>query len=75
MNHWQTVRRVVIERDESRCQMCRRDLELSEITIDHITPRSMGGSDKTINLQVLCRTCHDAKTRDDRRRYGKENAA
>src|SRR5512139_2244251 len=30
--------------------------------VDHIIPRSMGGSDRDDNLQSLCHTCHSKKT-------------
>lgn len=30
--------------------------------VDHITPRSQGGSDDPTNLQPLCHACHSAKT-------------
>jgi 5-methylcytosine-specific restriction enzyme A len=30
--------------------------------VDHILPRALGGRDTPDNLQVLCRTCHAAKT-------------
>jgi 5-methylcytosine-specific restriction endonuclease McrA len=29
---------------------------------DHVTPRARGGDDSKINYQVLCSTCHRAKT-------------
>lgn len=31
------------------------------LTIDHIRPRSAGGTDERGNLQVLCRGCNSAK--------------
>jgi RNA-directed DNA polymerase len=33
--------------------------------VDHIIPRSQGGSDRYWNLQLLHRHCHDLKTAKD----------
>ena len=30
--------------------------------VDHITPRSQGGTDDPENLQALCKPCHSSKT-------------
>ena len=37
----------------------------SAVELDHILPRSKGGSDDDDNLQGLCVRCHAAKTRID----------
>lgn len=52
------VRATILKRDGNRCQACgaREDL-----TIDHIVPRSRGGTDRKSNLQVLCRDCNVEK--------------
>ena len=46
------------ERDNFTCQVCgvQRDL-----TIDHITPRKMGGTWDKVNLRTLCRSCNARK--------------
>jgi len=36
------------------------------IEVDHITPRSEGGSDKYKNLQALHKYCHIQKSRFDK---------
>ena len=35
-------------------------------SLDHILPRSQGGTDDASNLQGLCATCHTTKTITDR---------
>jgi hypothetical protein len=48
----------VFVRDQGRCRRCgsTRNLE-----IDHISPRSRGGSDDDDNLQILCGRCNRTK--------------
>lgn len=51
------IRRAIIERD-GKCANCESEDNLS---IDHIIPRSLGGSHDESNLQVLCRKCNSSK--------------
>jgi 5-methylcytosine-specific restriction enzyme A len=37
-----------------------------KMAVDHIIPRSRGGSDTLDNLQTLCTVCHDHKTKRER---------
>lgn len=58
-------RRRVYKRDGYRCVDCglHRD-ELPPgvaLTLDHIIPRSKGGSNKMSNLQTMCRPCNNRK--------------
>ena len=43
---------------EWRCEKCGTEQNL---TRDHIVPRSMGGSNKHYNLQILCKNCNEEK--------------
>ena len=52
------VRWKIFKRDGYACVRCGSD---SDLTIDHITPRSRGGSDEESNLQTMCRSCNSAK--------------
>jgi len=50
--------RAIYERDAYRCQLCG---DWHDLTIDHIVPRSKGGTDDPGNLRVLCRSCNSRK--------------
>ena len=69
------MRRVVGElamRDGWKCMLCnkkfakRRDFgsSRSSITIDHIQPRSFGGSDELSNLRLAHRRCNSERNGD-----------
>ena len=55
---WEKIRIVVLRRDHHLCRVCNRPGN----EIDHIKPRSLGGTDLLTNLQVLCARCHSVKT-------------
>lgn len=63
---WTKLRNVVMQRDHGLCQPCKRrgDVALAQ-AVDHITPKSQGGTDDLSNLQAICDgpgSCHQAKT-------------
>jgi len=60
---WRVLRAAILERDGHLCQPCRRAGRLTVASeVDHITPRSMGGTESPENLQAICKTCHSRKT-------------
>jgi len=48
------VRWRVWQRDGMRCRWCGAD---SRLTLDHIRPVTLGGTNDEANLQTLCRSC------------------
>ena len=51
-------RQKIYQRDGWRCVACGIGHDL---TLDHILPKSKGGTDALDNLQTMCRTCNQAK--------------
>jgi hypothetical protein len=51
----------VRQRAKYRCEYCRYPefLSTSPLTIDHIHPQSLSGSDETDNLALACRRCNE----------------
>ena len=49
----------VLRRDNYTCRYC-RSTEHS-LTIDHVTPVALGGSDDPSNLVACCRDCNSGK--------------
>jgi len=61
-----SVRYSVLARAKHRCELCGVSADVKALDVDHIVPRSKGGSDDESNLQALCYTCNRAKNnRDD----------
>lgn len=51
----------LVRRDGPDCHYCGCHLEYDEITLDHVTPRSKGGSDGLWNLVLSCAACNQEK--------------
>ncbi len=51
------IREAVFERDKYKCLKCDNKTR-SHLTINHIVPRVVGGSNKTENLETLCAKCN-----------------
>jgi 5-methylcytosine-specific restriction endonuclease McrA len=57
----------VMKKTSGRCYYCglknwpTRSLRQQQITIDHILPRILGGTDEMDNLVPCCRECNSAK--------------
>lgn len=53
-----TLRWQVITRAMGRCEACGVSALIRALEVDHIVPRSRGGSNEPENLQALCSTCN-----------------
>jgi len=54
-------RRNIYARDASRCQYCGKKFPTSELSLDHVIPRSMGGRATWENLVCACTQCNAKK--------------
>src|SRR6202042_3813609 len=54
-------RKNILLRDRNTCQFCARALPASELTLDHVMPRSRGGHSSWENLVACCYECNNRK--------------
>ena len=55
-------RRNIFERDKHRCQYCGSRFSKQDLTIDHVLPRSRGGTDTWENMVLACVKCNVRKS-------------
>jgi ATP adenylyltransferase len=61
-----TLRYEVLKSAGFHCELCGISADVKALEVDHITPRSKGGTDDLSNLQALCYSCNAMKRdRDD----------
>jgi 5-methylcytosine-specific restriction endonuclease McrA len=53
--------RYLFRRDNQICLYCGNKFSISELTRDHILPRSRGGKDTWTNVATACRRCNHKK--------------
>ena len=70
----QSVRYTVLKRD-GKCLLCGNGSDDAPLEVDHIVPRSKGGSNDISNLQVLCRPCNQGKSNSDDTNFTKKKTA
>src|ERR1700751_1921015 len=54
-------RKNIFLRDRNNCQFCGRVFPGSELTLDHVVPRSRGGRSSWENLVACCYSCNNSK--------------
>lgn len=54
-------RKNILLRDHNTCQYCGKASSPQELTLDHVLPRSRGGSSGWDNLVACCRPCNNRK--------------
>jgi 5-methylcytosine-specific restriction endonuclease McrA len=55
-------RKNILLRDRNTCQYCAEVLASSELTLDHVIPRSRGGTSTWENLVACCHSCNRRKS-------------
>ena len=64
---WRRLRSIVLSRDDHLCQPCLKTNHITPANIvDHIRPKSHGGTNALSNLQAICDPCHKVKTASER---------
>lgn len=67
---WDKLRKAILKRDNHlcQCQDCKQRNLLTRATeVDHIIPKSRGGTDHPDNLQAINKDCHKRKTQVESR--------
>ncbi len=54
-------RKNILVRDHHTCQYCHVRFGASDLTLDHVMPRSRGGNNSWENLVACCRRCNNRK--------------
>ncbi|MDE0261421.1 MAG: DNA methyltransferase [Bryobacterales bacterium] len=58
---YKTHRHTLYGKQEGKCAGCGHHFPFQNFTVDHIVPRSKGGTDHLENLQLLCNYCNSTK--------------
>lgn len=57
-SQWQRKRKAVRDRDGDCCRSCGASGNWAKLSVHHLLPASLGGTDEMENLLTLCATCH-----------------
>lgn len=61
LRQYKTYKHTLFGLQEGKCNGCQVLLPFRNLTIDHIVPRSQGGTNHSDNLQLLCAACNSTK--------------
>lgn len=56
------LRYEVLRRDNHTCRYCGASAPEVSLTVDHVVPQALGGSDEPSNLVAACAACNNGKT-------------
>lgn len=54
-------RKNIFARDKNRCQYCGKKVPTSELSLDHVIPRTQGGTSNWKNIVCACTNCNKKK--------------
>jgi hypothetical protein len=57
-----TLRFAILQRDKFRCRYCRDTDPDVKLTVDHVVPKALGGTDEASNLVTACQPCNAGKS-------------
>ena len=60
-NHIKFNRRNIFARDKNKCQYCGKKYPTSELSLDHVIPKSRGGENNWENIVCACTGCNCKK--------------
>lgn len=52
----------ILRRDNHSCRYCGEVAPTAVLTVDHVVPQALGGSDEPSNLVAACKDCNSGKT-------------
>ena len=55
------TRKNIFIRDENRCQYCAKGFREADLTLDHVIPKSKGGTSSWNNVVAACKPCNQKK--------------
>lgn len=55
------VRKTIYDNDGGYCYLCGDKIDIDDMTIDHVVPKSGGGENNTNNARCCCFTCNQMK--------------
>ena len=62
LRRYRSYKHTLFGLQEGKCNGCEVLFPFRNMTIDHILPRSRGGTDDPDNLQLLCAACNSTKS-------------
>ena len=58
MKSKRNIRDELYKEQQGKCFFCGENFNISELDLDHLSPRSFGGDDTENNIVLSCRMCN-----------------